>query len=128
APDFDAQLELARQSLGRRELPRARSLLDSALTAQLSPKQRAEALSLQAECALVAGDLRGAEAGYTRVAEQFAALPAGENAAFAAARLMADRHSESGLVRYLARYPQGRFVKEASARLRQLRGAVPAQP
>ncbi|HKP63858.1 MAG TPA: FecR domain-containing protein [Polyangiales bacterium] len=126
--DVDAQLERARQALGQREVGRAQKLLGPVLTASLSAKQRAEAWTLQAECALVAGDSRAAEAAYARVAQRFAALPAGENAAFAAARLSADRNSERGLVRYLARYPHGRFVKEANARLRELRGAVPPQP
>jgi hypothetical protein len=63
------------------------------------------------------------------VAKRFANLQAGENALFASARLDADRLSgspaEAGLIRYLARYPRGRFVKEAEARLRELRSARP---
>jgi ferric-dicitrate binding protein FerR (iron transport regulator) len=126
--DVDAQLERARQALGQRELGRAQKLLGQALAVPLQAKQRAEALSLQAECALVAGDLRTAEAAYTRVAVRYATSPAGENAAFAAARMAADRNSERGLVRYLARYPHGRFVKEANARLRELRSSAAPQP
>lgn len=126
--DVDAQLERARQALGQREIARAEKLVGQVMGAPLSAKQRAEAMTLQAECALVAGDQRAAEAAYARVARRFAALPAGENAAFAAARISADRSSDRGLVRYLARYPHGRFVKEANARLRELRGGASPQP
>ena len=128
ALDVDAQLERARQALGQREIGRAQKILAPVLAAPLAAKQRAEAWTLQAECALVAGDSGAAEKAYARVAQRFAALPAGENAAFAAARLSADRNSDRGLVRYLARYPHGRFVKEANARLRELRGAASPQP
>jgi hypothetical protein len=52
------------------------------------------------------------------VAEQFRSLGAGENALFAAARLeQNDRAARALLMRYLERYPRGRFVVEAKARL-----------
>jgi outer membrane protein assembly factor BamD (BamD/ComL family) len=99
--------------------------VSNVLEHDLRARDRAEALSLRAECALVAGDLASAAAGYRLVAQRFAAQPAGENALFAAARIDADRLSgaraQTGLMRYLARYPRGRFVKEATTRLRELR-------
>jgi ferric-dicitrate binding protein FerR (iron transport regulator) len=128
----DHQLDEARVALGRRDLARARQLVTEALASNLIARQRAEALTLRAECALVAGDLAAASAAYRIVAKEYAALPAGENAAFASGRIDADRSSgdqaEQGLERYLARYPRGRFVKEATARLEELRAKTRPQP
>jgi ferric-dicitrate binding protein FerR (iron transport regulator) len=128
-PAVDRQLDEARQALGRRDVARAREIVASVLRENLSRRDQAEALSLRAECALVAGDSEGASSAYQLVAKRFAHLPAGENALFASARLDAERLSgasaEAGLTRYLARYPRGRFVKEAEARLRELRSARP---
>lgn len=127
---IEHQLEQARVALGQRDLARARELLTGVLARNLQPRDAAEALSLRAESALIAGDLAGAAAGYRVVAQQFSNLPAGENALFASARIDADRRSgtraQAGLMRYLARYPNGRFVKEASMRLRELREAHPS--
>lgn len=126
------RLEAARLALAGRDFARARSLVAEVLASDISTRERAEALSLRAECALVARDFAGAVAGYRLVAERFGNLPAGENAAFAAARIDADRftgkQAEQGLAKYLARYPNGRFVKEATARLRELRSGSHPQP
>jgi hypothetical protein len=126
----ERQLDQARLALAERNLARARELVANVLREDLQPRQRAEALSLRAESALVAGDLSGAAAAYRLVAQQFANLPAGENALFASARIDAERLSggraQAGLMRYLSRYPNGRFVKEATTRLRELREATPA--
>jgi ferric-dicitrate binding protein FerR (iron transport regulator) len=126
-PAVDRRLDQAREALGRRDVARAREIVASVLRENLSRRDQAEALSLRAECALVAGDAAGAAAAYRLVAKRFATLPAGENALFASARIDAERLSgasaEAGLTRYLARYPRGRFVKEAEARLRELRSA-----
>jgi ferric-dicitrate binding protein FerR (iron transport regulator) len=128
----DHQLDEARLALGSRDLSRARQLVTEILASNLPQRQRAEALTLRAECALVAGDLAAASAAYSVVAQKYATLPAGENAAFASARIDADRVSgkqaEQGLERYLARYPRGRFVKEATARLEELRAKTRLQP
>jgi ferric-dicitrate binding protein FerR (iron transport regulator) len=129
SPAIEHQLEQARVALGRRDLALAREIITRVLAQNLKPQAAAEALSLRAECALMAGDLAGAAAGYRIVSQRFSNLPAGENAMFASARIDADRLSgaraHSGLMRYLARYPHGRFVKEASARLRELRETQP---
>jgi hypothetical protein len=123
------QLEQARTALGRRDIATARGIVASVLRSRLDRRDQAEALTLRAECALVAGDLAAASTGYALVAKRFADLSAGENALFASARLDAERLSgpsaEAGLTRYLARYPHGRFVKEATARLKELRAARP---
>jgi ferric-dicitrate binding protein FerR (iron transport regulator) len=129
SPAIAQRLEQARIALGRRDLVHAREIVTSVLAENLKPREAAEALSLRAECALMAGDLAGAAAGYRIVAQRFSNLPAGENALFASARIDADRHSgtraQAGLMKYLARYPRGRFVKEASARLGALRAMHP---
>jgi ferric-dicitrate binding protein FerR (iron transport regulator) len=120
----DHRLEQVRIALGRRDVARARELVGTLLAEQLPSRDRAEALSLRAECALVDGDLAGAAADYRLVARRFSKLPAGENALFASARIDADRlagmPARAGLTQYLARYPRGRFVKEATTRLREL--------
>jgi ferric-dicitrate binding protein FerR (iron transport regulator) len=123
----DRRLEQARLALAQRNVGRARDLVSSVLSESPRARELAEALSVRAECALVEGDLAAAAAGYRVVAQRFANLPAGENALFASARIDADRlagpRAEAGLMRYLARYPRGRFVKEATTRLRELREA-----
>ncbi len=89
----------------------------------------ARALTLRADCLAVAGDLSRASDGYALVARLFAELPAGEDALFASGRLDSERLSgegaETGLIHYLARYPRGKFVQEATARLRELRANRP---
>jgi hypothetical protein len=72
----------------------------------------------------VSGDAAGARDAYLTVAEHFAALPAGQTALFAAARIEAE-HGDKALAlrllaRYLQRYPQGHFAKEAAARSKAL--------
>jgi FecR protein len=128
--DTQALLERARGELVGKQTAAARRTIDLALQQHLPPAVHAEALSLRADCALVEGDKRGAASAYLRVAERFAKLPAGESALFAAARLQAEQGDQPAaarsLSRYLARYPQGRFVKEANSRLREL--GVSADP
>jgi ferric-dicitrate binding protein FerR (iron transport regulator) len=117
-------LDRARVELAGRRVKGARGLIDRALAASFEPSVRAEALTLRAECALVSGDAAAAVRGYLEVAERYASLPAGESALFAAARTEVDRkafeRARPALERYLARYPNGRFTKEARARLREL--------
>ena len=59
------------------------------------------------------------------VAKRFAERPAGENAAFAAAQLAKSANDVAGarklFAAYLARYPKGRFVREAEAHLSALK-------
>jgi hypothetical protein len=127
----DALLERARIELGERNVVAARRTLQHVLTRAVSREQRAEALSLRAECELVAGKFRAARDAYLSVAEQFAALPAGETAHFAAARIEAEHGEPSHALRllagYLERYPSGRFVKEATTRRQALGGSSPSR-
>lgn len=119
--DVEALLDGARNLLAERRVDRARDTIDRALALQPAVPLRAEALSLRAECALVAGDAAGASAAYLHVARSFARLPAGENALFAAARIERERGASAQAARileqYLERYPDGRFAKEARNRL-----------
>jgi hypothetical protein len=131
APNPDALLERARIELGERNVVAARRTLQHVLARAVSREQRAEALSLRAECELVAGKFRAARDAYLNVAEQFAALPAGETARFAAARIEAEHGEPSHALRllagYLERYPSGRFVKEATTRSQALGGSSPSR-
>jgi hypothetical protein len=119
-----ALLAQARAQLAAEQTDAARGSIGAALALARGPADRAEALSLRAECALVAGDLGGAIQGYLRVSRRYASLPAGQNALFAASRLQAERGHDAAAIallqRYLARYPRGRFVNEAHQRLAAL--------
>jgi hypothetical protein len=132
AKDPGALLIEARAHLAARRVDDARQSIDAALALGRVRSQRAEAMSLRAECALVEGDLATAVEVYLRVARAFAREPAGQNALFAAARLEAERGRSASaaalLERYLARYPRGRFVKEARTRLRELGSVLDHAP
>lgn len=119
------RLDQARVALASGEVSTARAIVDAVLSGRPDASWRAEALSLRAECSLVDGHLQAAVSGYLLVADRYSKLAAGENALFAAARIEAE-HGEPAratavLERYLTRYPQGRFVKEAERRVRALR-------
>jgi ferric-dicitrate binding protein FerR (iron transport regulator) len=130
--DAASLLDSARLELANQRVARARAALDAALAAALSPTQRAEALSLRADCALVSGDHAGAIEAYLRVARAYPKLPAGETALFSAARLEMERGRSASAARslahYLERYPSGRFIKEAQSRLRQLNRTLDHEP
>ena len=122
-------LERARQQISERQLPEARRSLSRVLSLAISREQRAEARTLQAECALVAGEYAAARDQYLSVAGDFPTLPAGQTALFAAARSEAEHgqpaRANELFQRYLARYPKGRFAREAVTRLRDARPAEP---
>jgi TolA-binding protein len=76
----------------------------------------------------VAGDPKEAAKRYAEVARKHGDSPAGETALFAAARAAhsSGQRDEAKrlLERYLGRYPNGQFVKEARNRLAQLSQAT----
>jgi hypothetical protein len=117
-------LARAREALAHGDTKSARSYIERAEHSDPRRNDRAEAGTLRAESALLDRDARGAEQYYLSVAKSFANLPAGENAAFAAAQLAArtDPARERSLYQqYLKRYPRGRFADEAQKRLQSLR-------
>lgn len=129
APDPADVLERAREQISQRQLAEARRSLARVLTLAITREQRAEAYTLEADCALVAGDYTAARDKYLDVARDFPNLPAGQTALFAGARLEAE-HGEPARAddlfrRYLEHYPSGRFAREAAARLRDEKKVVP---
>lgn len=120
--DVKALLASARSELARGNPAAARNAVERALAGRPTGAEAAEARSLLAECALVGGDRSEAQRRYAEVAAEHAGTSAGENAAFAAARLEKDpKRARRLLEGYLARYPKGRFVAEVEARLKSLR-------
>lgn len=116
-------LARTRAALSDGQLTRAEDLLKPLLQRTLPSTTHAEALSLWAECARLAGHSRTALQRYRQVVHHHPHLPAAENALFAAARLAyRERVSDAGtlLSSYLQRYPQGRFVSEARRLLETL--------
>ncbi|HEX4354316.1 MAG TPA: hypothetical protein VHZ95_15410, partial [Polyangiales bacterium] len=78
-----------------------------------------------AECSLIDADYDRARDDYLRVSSEYRSIAAGQTALFAAARIEAEHRSRSNaralFERYLARYPNGSFAKEAAQRLATLR-------
>ena len=123
-PSARTLLVKARTLLSDGKVGEARRVINDALENNPGREQRAEAGSLRAECALVKGNRALAARRYLEVANRFADLPAAENALFAAARLTAGsgnkKAARSLFERYMKRYPDGRFRKEVTERLRAL--------
>jgi TolA-binding protein len=114
----------ARGAIAKGDTRTARAAIAKVLAAKTSRAERAEAETLLAECALVEGDHKSAARSYARVVREHSGTPAAESALFAAARseLEAghpDRAKQLFQI-YLARHPDGRFSKEARARLAAL--------
>lgn len=130
--ELSAVLREVREHLAARRLDQARTLLDQTAALPGTAKERADAMSLRADTALLAGDLDAAITSYLQTARRFRELAAGENALFAAARLEAERDRKAAsaklLERYLARYPHGRFVEEARSRLSALASKLDRKP
>ncbi len=123
-PSAAHELATARRALANGKVDRARAAVDRALDASPRHSQRAEAETLLAECAMVAGDAADALARYQAVATRYRGTPAGENALFAAARLAA-RAGHRALARqllddYSQTYPDGRFSREVDTWRRRL--------
>jgi ferric-dicitrate binding protein FerR (iron transport regulator) len=119
-----ALLTLARAQLAARDPMQARRTLAQAAPKLRENTQRAEALSLEAECDVMERRYSAARDAYLRVARKFRKLPAAETALFAAARIEAE-HGEPARARqllttYLTRYPSGSYLAEAERRLAHL--------
>jgi hypothetical protein len=126
-----AWLAEARAALSRGDGKITRELVSEAeKSASPTRAERAEAKTIRAEAALLERDQLGAMRLYREVAQQYAELSAGDNAAFAAAQLAkrADpTHERELLQSYLTRFPNGRFRDEAKQRLGRLDGATPTR-
>ncbi len=114
-------LSRVRKTMAQGQIEDARALLGSLNEGELSRAQRAESATLRAELSLLEQKPGRALEQYEELGRRFRDLPAGENAAFAAAQLAA-RHApareQALLEAYLSRYPKGRFVDEVTAKLR----------
>ena len=89
-----------------------------------TPTDEAEAAMALAEAAQSRGDLDRAVSGYLAVATGFADRPVAESALYAAARIELRRVRTAAarelLVRYLDRYPQGRYAEDVRRELTRL--------
>jgi ferric-dicitrate binding protein FerR (iron transport regulator) len=117
-------LSRGRAALAAGDAALARGFIQRAFDAAPSEHETPAVELLQADALLVERRPDDALAAYRRVARRRARAPEGETAAFAVGQLLFERgsHAEAGgaLSDYLARYPQGRFVREARERLAQI--------
>jgi hypothetical protein len=119
-----AALDRARAALARGDGNEARHYVQRALHGTASARERAEGELFLAESWLIESDADKAVAAYRKVAAAFPSLPEGEAAAFAAAQVLSERgrtgEAAEALKSYLARWPEGRFAREAQERLSAL--------
>jgi tetratricopeptide (TPR) repeat protein len=117
-------LSRGRAALAAGDAGLARTLIERALAAGPGEAEAPALELLQADALLVARRPDDAIGAYRRVARRRARAPEGETAAFAVGQLLFERGAEAeagaALYDYLARYPHGRFVREARERLTQL--------
>lgn len=130
APESAAQrLAAARRLLAEGRIAEAEKSVDTALAASPGSREVAEGRTLLAECAVARGNPARALRLYLDLAHAFAALPAGENALFAGARLSErlgpPERARDLFEQYLRRYPAGRFRQEAERHLQ--RSAAPTR-
>jgi hypothetical protein len=117
-------LAKSRAALAAGDAGQARALIERAFAAGPGEADATALELLRADALLVARRPDEAIVAYRRVARRRASAPEGETAAFAVGQLLFERGAESeagaALYDYLARYPHGRFVREARERLTQL--------
>ena len=113
------RLGRARRALARGNAGEARRLVEPLFRS--GRDVAAEARAIYAESYLSEGRYADAVAGYRVVVRDFPAAPQAESALFAIAQLESEHgrptDARATLQRYLARYPHGRFAKEAADRL-----------
>ncbi|MSP63784.1 MAG: tetratricopeptide repeat protein [Myxococcales bacterium] len=124
-PVAGALIGQARSALSDGDLPHARGLLRRALATRPSQRERASIQLLQADGLLTESRYDQAVNAYRSAARAFPDLPEGEAASFAVGQVLAEHQraaeAESALRDYVARYPRGRFLREARERLSELR-------
>ena len=126
--DITALLAKARGALVEGDTTRARALLDRAIAARPRRAARPAIDLLMADSWLVARRPEEALAAYRSVTQRHPGAPEGETAAFTVSQLLLERgatvEARAALGDYLARYPRGRFVREARERLAQVDHAI----
>jgi hypothetical protein len=122
--DVAVALDRARTALAAGDTKAARRAAHRAYAAAVAPRQRAEAELFMADSFLVDHDAERAIAVYRQVAIAFPRTAEGDTAAFAAAQVLYERgrldEARAALRSYVARYPDGRFTREATDRLSAL--------
>lgn len=122
--DVAALLERARTALADGDTASARRWARRAFAAAASPRHRAEAELFLAESYLVDRQPDRAITVYRQVALAFPQTAEGEAAVFAAGQVLYERgrvdEARAALRAYVARYPDGRFAREATDRLSAL--------
>jgi ferric-dicitrate binding protein FerR (iron transport regulator) len=115
-------LGAARRALGRGDALAARRIVEPLF--RLGREVAVEARIIFAESFLVEGRYADAIDGYRLVSRDFPSTVQAEISAFAIAQLESDHgnrsEAQAALQAYLARYPHGRFAREAGERLGQL--------
>jgi ferric-dicitrate binding protein FerR (iron transport regulator) len=114
-----ARLAQARRALARGNAGEARRLVEPIFP--LSRGLAVEARVIYAESFLVEGRYTDAVDGYETVVRDFPRMSQAESALYAVAQLESEHGrpaaARAGLESYLARYPHGRFAREATDRL-----------
>ncbi|HTA17896.1 MAG TPA: tetratricopeptide repeat protein [Polyangia bacterium] len=125
--DVAALVAEARAALAAGDAARARTFIDRAVAAGPAPSERPVVDLLGADALLVERRPAEAVAAYRGVLRRHPDAPEAETASFAVGQLLfesgAQLEAAAALDDYAARYPHGRFVREARDLLAQIRPA-----